>query len=165
MCLASRTGKPADAPAAVVPAQRARHGRPSPASERRPGAVAPRSHASTPRSPHLSRRRCGRVAQARRTRGTRRGIRGGTRAPRIKAQLRCSTRVPGIRHGLSPQDSLACICDWLLAAGQATGARSRLARLRVAARPLQGDVRVQETSEPGVASGAMSMSSGGVALA
>ena len=88
------SGSPAAAGSRGYPVSSAGIRRPSPASERRPGAVAPRSHASTPRSPHLSRRRCGRVAQARRTRGTRRGRRGGrTRAPRIEAQLRCSTRV------------------------------------------------------------------------
>ena len=90
----SRSGEPADARAAVVPAQRAHRGRPSPASGWRPGAVVPRSRAATPRSPGLSRHRRGRAAQATRTRGTRRGIRGGrARAPRIEAQLRCSARV------------------------------------------------------------------------
>ena len=110
-CLVSRFGGPADARAAVVPAQRGDRGRPSPASERRPGAVTPRSRAATPRSPGLSRRRCGRAAQATRTRGTRRGIRGG-RAPvlRIEDQLRCSARVLA-------SDRAGC--------GSPTGARER----------------------------------------
>ena len=90
----SRSGGPADARAAVVPAQRGDRCRPSPASDGSADAVVPRSRAATPRSPGLSKRRYGRAAQATRTRGTRRGIRGG-RAPalRIEDQLRCSARV------------------------------------------------------------------------
>lgn len=55
-----------------------------------------------------------------------------------------------------------------LAARRRTGHRGGIAGSpgpRVAARARQGDLRAQETSEPGVASGVRSMSSGGVALA